>query len=203
MSKVIRLTENDLVRLVNRVIEEQIDNDKEQTERRFFRQLGGIIKPTIGTYIEFFNFARKYSEEKNRKRTVVFKQFIPSESWIDNRRLRITNGSIGPIYIEIVFETDMYLPNSKNPIPCFTKVGLYADNSTPGVINWGKPENWVSLEGYNSLSDLRMDKDHLFEAFATSGANHNLKAVNLKIDSDAVMNLLKQYANQLRRQKFK
>lgn len=131
----------------------------------------------------------------------MFKQFLPDKSYIDDRQA--SGDSIGPAYVYMAFQTDLYRPGSKTPIPCYTVVEFYVKNPTPGVISWDRPENWISLAGSDSLSQYTYGKGNLFNAGATSGANDNLRMANLKIDSDAVMNLLKQYASSIRPQKFK
>ena len=204
MSKVIRLTEGDLVRLVKKVIEEQTSNSKvfpeipqmvpkENAEKTFFDKLGGVIKPMIGSKIQFFSHGKniKQNVAENKKDTLVFNQFLPNKSYIDDRQA--SGDSIGPAYIYMAFQTDLYRPGSKTPIPCYTVVEVNAYNPTPGVISWGRPEVWISLAGSDDLSQNVYDKGNLFNAFATSGANDNLRMANLKIDSDAVMNLFKQY----------
>ena len=214
MKRILRLTEADLTRLVKKVIAEQTSNlkvfpeipqmvPKKVAQKTFFNRLGGVIEPMIGSKIQFFSHGKniKQNVAENKKDTIVFNQFLPNQSNIDDRG-RLTE-SIGTAYINMVFQTDLYRPGSKTPIPCYTKVDLSAKNPTPGVISWDRPENWISLAGSDSLFHAQYDKGNVFNAFATSGANDNLKAANLKIDIDAVMNLLKQYASSIRPQKFK
>jgi hypothetical protein len=209
MKRIVRLTEADLTRLVKRVIAEQTatsrqvpllpKESKEEAQRRFFNQMVGVLKPLIGSKTQFFRFGKHRQQEmkENKKQTLVFKKFLPADSFIEE-----FTGYMG---IRLMFQTDWYKPGSTTPIPCYTKVSLtvMTDKSKPGVFNWERPEVYYSLDGYDDLSEKYSSMTDLFQAGATSGMNDDMRAANLKIDANAVMNLLKQYDTSLRPQKFK
>lgn len=203
MSKVIRLTEGDLVRLVKKVIAEQTATKavvsaakkgfpfpaipqkvpKEIAQKTFFNQLAGVIKPTIGSKIQFVNCSKTTQQDlkENKKQTLVFKKFLPSESLIEEYFRYLD--------VEMAFQTDLYRPGSNTPIPCYTIVGTFIDSSKPGDWKFSRPEVYLHLDGFDNLSKSFGRK--LFNG--CTQANDNLRMANLKIDSDAVMNLLKQY----------
>ena len=194
MSKVIRLTEGDLVRLVKKVIAEQTATKgfpaipqkvpKEIAQKTFFNQLAGVIKPTIGSEIQFVNCSKTTQQDlkENKKQTLVFKKFLPSESLIQE----YMSYSI----VEMAFQTDLYRPGSNTPIPCYTIVWTEVNSSKPGDWEFRRPEVYLELYGFDNLSK-RFNGGKLFNGCAQ--ANDNLRMANLKIDSDAVMNLFKQY----------
>ena len=201
------INENDLIRLVNKVIKEQTatsrqvpllpKESKEEAQRRFFNQMVGVLKPMIGSKTQFFRFSNNTRQDikENKKQTLVFRKFLPAESWIQEYT--------GYMSIGLMFQTDWYKPGSTTPIPCYTRVSLpvSTDNSKPGVFKWEYPQVYVTLDGFDNLSEKFQSNGNLFSSGPS--ANDDMRAANLKIDANAVMNLLKQYDASLRPQKFK
>jgi len=94
MSKIIRLTENDLVRLVKKVIAEQTATSREfpllpkeseeEAQRRFFNQLGDVIEPMIGSKTKFFRFS-------NNTRQDIKENKKPGVYWLYEYRIDVSN----------------------------------------------------------------------------------------------------------------
>lgn len=158
---------------------------KELAQKTFFNQLAGVIKPTIGSKIQFIDCGRTTQQDmkENKKQTLVFKKFLPTESFIREY--------FGYMSIEMVFQTDLYRPNSNTPIPCYTIVETNVRKSSKsGDLKFERPEVYLNLNGFDNLSE-RFNGEKLF--IGCTQSNDNLRMTNLKIDSDAVMNLFKQY----------